>query len=369
MPLMNTKNSSTHTKQYRQVISAVHMVYRLVNSTYNLKELTLRLTRLLCQFIHADSASLYLINPDTQKIYLKAIFDNKINIFLNKKKDLELIPEEELKVSQGYPIIRESLIGLPLVADDYIGAVFVHRKRSPKSKAFDDFDKDMLAVVAEQSVTAIKNLQLCEQQQEVILSMIQVIQKVLETNNHSNLAAHSADYYNITTRIAEAMGLGEETIENLYYASILHDAGAMDVPYEILSKKSRLTSEEFEVIRDHPAKCIQLIKPVGFLKPILPIILYHHERYDGKGYPSGLKGERIPIGARIMAVVDAFEAMTTSRPYKRRKSVEKAIEELKKNKATQFDPKVVDVFIELSQEDDFRDLLDFENKVESKNIK
>jgi len=96
---------------------------------------------------------------------------------------------------------------------------------------------------------------------------------------------------------------------------------------------------------------------VEFLKPVLPIILYHHENYDGSGYPSGLKREQIPIGARILAVVDAFEAMTIERPYKRRLSVSKAIKEVKRNGGTQFDPKVVNAFVGLSKLKKFRKYL------------
>ena len=135
--------------------------------------------------------------------------------------------------------------------------------------------------------------------------------------------------------------------------------GAIDVPYDILAKTSQLTSDEFKIIRNQPAKSVELIRPVEFLRPVLPIILYHHENYDGSGYPSGLKREQIPIGARIMAVVDAFEAMTIERPYKRRFSVSKAINEVKRNSGTQFDPKVVSVFVGLSKLKKFRKYLSF----------
>ena len=102
---------------------------------------------------------------------------------------------------------------------------------------------------------------------------------------------------------------------------------------------------------------MELIKPVKFLKPILPTILYHHEKYDGTGYPSGLKKEQIPLGARIMAIVDAFEAMVSRRPYRRRLSIDEALGELTANSGTQFDPKVVGVFCELARQKKFRKYL------------
>ena len=188
------------------------------------------------------------------------------------------------------------------------------------------------------------------------MSSIRLTKNLLEKKGHW-LSTHTPDYFNIVKSIAEQLKIGEEGIENLYYASILHDAGAIDVPYEILSKTSQLSSEEFKVIRDLPAKSVDLIRPVEFLKPVLPIILYHHEQYDGSGYPSGLKKEQIPLGARIMAVVDAFEAMTRGRPYRQQLSIAEAISELMKNSGTQFDPKVVAAFQALSKRKKFRNCL------------
>lgn len=356
---MNTKNSLTHTEQYKKVLAAVHMVYRLVNSTYNLDELLLRLTRLLCQFIHADSSSVYLYDPKKNKITVLAVFDNKLNHLYQKKKDFDRLSKEERNVAQGQPIFKPTMIGLPLIADDYMGAIFV--KRKPDNEAFTPMDKDMLSVVAEQSVTAIKNLQLSEQQQEIILSSMKFICKILETHDHAAMAAHTSDYFMIVKRLAERLHMSQEEIDHLYYASVLHDAGAVDVPCDIVAKKSLLTPEELRIVRDLPARTVEWMRPMSFLKPVLPIILYHHEKYDGTGYPSGLKSEQIPLGARIMAVVDAFEAMTTERPYKSRLSVDAAMEELKRNSGTQFDPRVIETFVLLSRQKSFRKYLEFKN--------
>jgi len=338
------------------VLSAVHMVYRLINSTYNVKELSLRLTRLLCQFICASSSSIYIIDPQTKKITLIAIFDNKINILLEKKNDIARhVSEQEKKVTKGYAIFEKHLIGLPLVADDNVGAVFIRRTKS--EPAFTDSDKEILSVVVEQAVTAIKNLQLHEAQQKVILGSIEFIGKLLERHGHASAMTHTPVFFKIVKCLGEKLGVDEDAIDSLYYASILRDSGAIDVPYDILAKTSQLTPEEFKIIRNQPAKSVELIRPVEFLKPVLPIILYHRENYDGSGYPSGLKKEQIPIGARILAVVDAFEAMTIERPYKNRLSIAEAIEELKRNSGTQFDPKVVGAFVKLSKQKKFRKCL------------
>lgn len=351
---MSTRSSLTHTRKYKLILSAVHMVYRLVNSTFNVKELSLRLTRLLCQFIHASSASVYLLESQKKKISLAASFNNEINVILEKRKDIDKISAQEKKVALGTSVFEKRLIGLPLIADDNIGAILIRRK--PHEKPFNDFDREMLSVFAEQAVTAIKNLELYEDQQRVILESIKFIGKLLAKQNHS-VSAHTPIYFKIIKAMAESLTMSQDNIDCLHYASVLHDAGAMDVPYEILSKTSQLTPDEFKVIHSHPAKSVELIKPVEFLKPVLPIILYHHEKFDGTGYPSGLKKEEIPLGARVMAVVDAFEAMILGRPYKKTLSIDEAISEIKRNSGTQFDPRVVDAFYELSKQKKFRKYL------------
>lgn len=329
------------------------MVYRLVNSTYNVQELTLRLTRLLCQFIKASSANIHILDPEKKKIVMIASFNNQINILETKKKELEKVTEREKRVSLGYAIFEKHLIGLPLVADDNVGAIFIRRKKG--EPAFQDFDKEILSVVVEQSVTAIKNLQLHEEQQKVILSSIEFIGELLAKHKHTT--KNSPVYFKIVRALCQKMGMNQHGIDCMYYASVLHDAGAVDVPYETLSKTSQLTAQEFKEIRDLPERSAKLIKPVEFLKPVLPIILYRREKYDGTGYPSGLKKEQIPLGARIIAVVDAFEAMVRERPYKKKLSIKQALEELEKNSGTQFDPKVVNAFLALSRQKKFRKYL------------
>lgn len=341
-------------RHYRMVLSAVHMVYRLINSTYNVRELSLRLTRLLCQFINASSARVLILDPEKKKVVMVAIFNNQINILLEKKKDLTQISSKEKKVTKGYAVFEKHMIGLPLVADDIVGAIFVRRMR--KQPAFTQFDREMLSVFAEQSVTAIKNLQLYEEQQRTILSSIKFIDKLIKKQSHWS-STHAPNFFKVVKTLAEKLQMNQKGIECLYYASVLHDAGALDVPYETLAKTSQLTASEFKMIRDVPAKSAELIRPVEFLRPVLPIILSHHEKYDGSGYPAGLKKEQIPLGARIMAVVDAFEAMVRGRPYKESLNIPAAIKELKANSGTQFDPKVVDAFCGLYRQKKFKNYL------------
>ena len=157
--------------------------------------------------------------------------------------------------------------------------------------------------------------------------------------------------------LASHLKVNSEGIKQLEYASLLHDIGIIDVPLRLLSKRGKLSAQELKVIRQHTAQSVSLISPVEFLKPVLPIILYHHEKYDGSGYPSGLKKEQIPLGARIIAVVDAVEAMVQGRPYRSSLSIDEALAELVKHSSVQFDPKIVDAFVKLSSQKKFRKLL------------
>ena len=141
-------------------------------------------------------------------------------------------------------------------------------------------------------------------------------------------------------------GLSEE---GMLAGILLHDIGKIFTPKEILFKPGPLNDEEWRIMRRHPADGAEILEQIEGLKDIAKVVRYHQEAYDGSGYPEGLKGEEIPIGARIATAVDAFDAMTTDRPYRKGMTVAKAIEELKRNRGTQFDPMVVDTIVELYQ--------------------
>lgn len=347
-------SSVSSNKRYHLVLSAVHMVYRLVNATYTVKELTLRLTRLLCQFIRASSASVYLVHPVKKNVIICASFDNQINIWRDRPRDLKDVGEDVLAVTRGASVLKEDCIGLPLVADDYLGAIFV-RRRDP-GEPFNDFDYEMLSVFSEQVVTAMKNLQLHQEHEKIILGSIASIGNLLKKQSYSRLT-HAPVYMEIVKMLGVYLKVNSDGLKQLEYASLLHDIGIIDVPFRILSKRGKLSPQELKLIRQHTAQSVALISPVEFLKPVLPIILHHHEKYDGSGYPSGLKKEQIPLGARIIAGVDAFEAMVQGRPYRSSLSVDAALDELVKHSGSQFDPKIVSAFVKLASQKKFRKLL------------
>jgi len=144
--------------------------------------------------------------------------------------------------------------------------------------------------------------------------------------------------------IAREMGMPRDEIELVRKAAILHDLGKVGIGEEVLRKKAKLSKEEYELIRKHPQIGADILKPVKFLRDIIPHIQYHHERWDGKGYPSGLKGEEIPLGARIISLVDNYQSLTSNRPYRKSYSEKKALQIIRAGAGKEYDPKTVEAF-------------------------
>ena len=155
---------------------------------------------------------------------------------------------------------------------------------------------------------------------------------------------------NYAFEIAKRLNLPEKTIEHIKKAYILHDLGKIGIDNSILKKKDPLVDGEFQQIKRHPEISASILKPISSLQETLPMILHHHERWDAKGYPKGLKKEQIPIGARIISVVDTYQALTSNRPYRKAYPKEKAIDIIKNETGTNFDPRVVEAFLEILNE-------------------
>ncbi len=147
--------------------------------------------------------------------------------------------------------------------------------------------------------------------------------------------------------LADKLNLSDVDKSNLIYGAYMHDIGKINIAKEILVKRMKLEKEEWEELKQHPENGVEIIKSVESLKDVIPLIKHHHERYDGKGYPDGLSGENIPYLARVLTVVDSFDAMTSNRPYNRRKTYEEGIQELRKCSGEQFDPEIAKAFIEV----------------------
>jgi HD-GYP domain-containing protein (c-di-GMP phosphodiesterase class II) len=166
----------------------------------------------------------------------------------------------------------------------------------------------------------------------------------LETGGHSSRVTE------LTVRIARRMGVPEDTLPYIHYGALLHDVGKMGIPDGILLKPGPLTEDEWGVMKRHPSYAADLLSQIGFLSPALEIPTSHHEKWDGTGYPKGLRGEGIPIAARIFAVVDVWDALLSNRPYRKAWAEEEARAYIRESSGTHFDPRVVDVFFSVLDE-------------------
>lgn len=158
---------------------------------------------------------------------------------------------------------------------------------------------------------------------------------------------HSERVSSYAIAIAKEMKFNEHDLEMLKIGSLLHDIGKIGTYDDILEKTAPLTEKEWELIKRHPSKGAAILSPVGQLEMVIPIVKYHHERFDGKGYPDGLRGEEIPLLARILCVADSFDAMTADRPYKSAMPKEVAFGHMNENAGTQFDPNIVKIFLKV----------------------
>jgi HD-GYP domain-containing protein (c-di-GMP phosphodiesterase class II) len=244
-------------------------------------------------------------------------------------------------------IKREKLAGLLAVPimqrGKAIGVITVY---TSKPRDFSQDEIDLLSTFASQASISIENAQLYADMKEQYLSMVMALAAAIEAKD-SYTHGHSTQVMEYAVKIGKELGLGENEIETVRYAGLLHDIGKIGIKDEILSKKGKLSDEEFAELQQHPKYGANIMEQLDLLKDIAPLTLYHHERYDGKGYPLGLKGEEIPVGARILAVADTYDAMIADRPYRKAFPFDYVKKEMKKAAGNQLDPDIVKIFFDI----------------------
>ncbi len=223
-----------------------------------------------------------------------------------------------------------------------LGVIYVDTRGT--ANAFVQGDLELLMALAGPSAISIRNAQYVRELKQAYDDLdrayndtLIVLANAIELRDHYTVG-HTWRVTNFALAIAKQIGWSGKKLEEVEMGSVLHDVGKIGVDNAILSKPGKLTDEEYEKLKVHPQRGQDLLKDVKVLHPLIPYCLYHHERYDGGGYPFGLKGEDIPMEGRIVAVADTFDAMTSNRPYRKGLPPEVGIEELEKGKGTQFDP-------------------------------
>jgi putative nucleotidyltransferase with HDIG domain len=255
--------------------------------------------------------------------------------------DPDLHPEERsvLFLNGANSICLSPLKGI----DENIGLLVLGDEQSQHPEAFPSAKLRLINVISDYAASAIQRAILHERLEETFLETIIALANAVDARD-SYTGDHSQRIAELSTKIGTEMNLSKDEIEALHWAGILHDIGKIGVPDQILNKQGPLTKEEWVIMKEHPVIGAQIVAPIKYLAKVSPIIQSHHEKVDGTGYPYGLEGEDIPLGSRILSVVDAYIAIRDKRIYSKAQSHEEAIAELRRASGTQFDPYIVDVF-------------------------
>ncbi len=257
--------------------------------------------------------------------------------------------EARLSLTKGTPELRgRSRLLVPLqVEERTIGVLGLGEKQN--RKAFNSIDLKLLTTVASQVAVLVENARLYADLEALFLGVVQSLISAIEARDPST-KGHSDRVKTYALKIGRELHLPEAEMRHLELAGLLHDIGKIGYSDAIFTNPtSTLSKEHWQVVERHSQVSEMILTPLAGFADIVPSIRWHHERYDGKGYPDGLKGEQIPLLARIVSVVDSYDAMTSERSYRKTFTQEEAMNELVKNSGGQFDPRIVDVFVRLSK--------------------
>lgn len=357
-------NVQLHEEKERRLkdLSALFEIGQAITSTLNLKEILDLIMHFTAQLMGVQNCSLRLLDKEKKELILKASYGLG-EAYIEKgpvKLGQSLVGEV---VQEGKPIAafdllknhryeypeyarREgiySLLSVPLILKgEAIGALTIYAK-SPHRYLQEEINR--LYSLAQQAAIAIENARLYQELHEIYLSLVNTLVAAMEAKDPFT-QGHSARASEYAVIIAEEMGLSSYQKEALRVAGLLHDVGKIGIPDTILLKPSQLTEEEWRIIKTHPDLSLNILPEISLPWDIKPIIYHHHERFDGGGYPAGLKGEEIPLGARILAAADCFDAMMANRPYREAFSREETLAQMESVAGHQLDPEIVRVLIQ-----------------------
>lgn len=245
------------------------------------------------------------------------------------------------------------MLAVPLQRQDQLlGCMFALDKTGGE---FDTVDSKLLNSIANESAIYLENAMLYEDVRGLMMGLLHSLTSAVDAKD-AYTCGHSERVALLSRFLAQQIKLDDHAVERVYMAGLLHDVGKIGVPEAVLQKTGKLTPEEFEEIKKHPAIGARILRDVKQIEDIIPGVLHHHERYDGKGYPAGLAGEAIPLMGRIICLADCFDAMTSSRTYRKALPLEVALTEIQRCSGTQFDPQLTDAFLRISV-DQFKELL------------
>lgn len=365
------KKAEKKIRKHLSNIEALHSIEKAITSSL---DLNVTLDILLSQIISrldVDAASVLLLNPRTNMLeYIiskgfrtsalkhtrlnlgesnagRAAIERRIVNISNLKEDINGFVSSKHFADEDFI----SYLAVPLIAKGDVKGILELFHRS--QLGIEPEWMELLETIAEQAAVAIDNSSLFENlkrsNMEIILAYDTTIEgwsRALDMRDKET-EGHSQRVTDLTLRIAHESGIKEEELIHIKRGALLHDIGKMGIPDSILLKPGKLTDEEWTIMRLHPVYARDLLYPIEYLRPAIDIPYCHHERWDGTGYPRGLKGEDIPLAGRIFAVVDVWDALCSDRPYRPAWPKDKVYEHIKASLGTHFDPKVVEIFLKM----------------------
>lgn len=336
---------------------------QILNSTLDHKEVRRRAIEAATELMRAEVGSLLLVDEEKGNLFFEVALGNyeedikKITLNLGEgiagwvaKHGEPLIvndPEKDERFFRGVDEQTEfrtrNIICVPIkVKDKIIGVLEAINKKNGEN--FDQEDLLLFSSLADQVAIALDNARLYQDLEEMFFQTAESLAHAIEKRDPYT-GGHTQRVTLYVMAIAKYLEIKPPERKWLKIASVLHDIGKIGIEDQILKKTEGLSPKEFEIIKQHSTMGAEILEPIRQLREIIPGVKYHHEKVDGRGYPEGLKGDNIPLLAKIVAVADTYDAMTTDRPYRRALSKEEAIEELKRCAGTQFDENVVKAFI------------------------
>ncbi|MFA5837257.1 MAG: HD domain-containing phosphohydrolase [Bellilinea sp.] len=367
--------ANEETVRHLQNIQALHKIDQAIAGSLDLNlTLNVVLEQVKTQ-LNVDAAAVLLLDPHTQKLEFtvglgfrgKTIERSRLRLGegLGGRAALERRTVSVTNLLENNtPLIRapffaeEGLVtyfGTPLIAKGQVNGVlevFHHSSFAP-----DENWLELFKILAEQTAIAVDNASLFTELKRSNARLFAAYDSTIEGWSHAldlrdkETEGHTQRVTEMTLKLARAAGITEAELVHVRRGALLHDIGKMGVPDHILLKPDKLTDEEWVAMRKHPTFAFELLSPIAYLRPALDIPYCHHEKWDGSGYPRGLKGEQIPLVARLFAIIDVWDALLSDRPYRQGWPKEKVIEQIKSLSGSHFDPKAVELFLKKIYED------------------
>jgi len=368
------KNKVAAQKARLEILETMEEVGRLLNSTLDEREVRRRAMEAATRLMRSEVGSLVLIDPETQELFFEVALGEKGE----KVREIRLRPGEGIagwvaqtgepqivndtrtnphffkSADQKSGFVTRNMICVPVkIRDKIVGVLQAINKKRGK---FTEIDLKGFKSLADQVAIAIENAGLYKELKETFLSTAAALGDAIEAKD-AYTGGHTKRVLEYSLMVGRQLDLSQEELDHLKLAAALHDIGKIGIEDRILGKPSLLEPEEAQIMESHTVIGAKIVENVRPLRAIVPGIRHHHEKYDGKGYPDALKGEDIPIVARIISVCDTFDAMTSDRPYRKGLQSEVAFQELRRQAGTQFDPAVVDAFVAVFERGEIEPIL------------